>query len=299
MHTKYILHFTFSIFLTSAFTQSVLYNDDLISKIRASAQAVPGEKAEEIRYIKFAESPRTFGATIEGGSEQPYIQARTAYQLVFQETTMMVDAGMDEEVHNFFGRGEQQPYFPTANDTIQSALLQAASIIITHEHGDHVAGVLRTKNYKEIAPKTYLTTQQLHTLLHEPQMPQLKIDSTQIKDFIIVDFHDILPVAPGVVLIKAPGHTPGEIMVYVQLVSGKEYLITGDVSWSYAGIEQLKQKPEDQRKRIGEDELNIRFQLEWLNQLSREGMQLLVCHDDIIQPKLVRRKILKEGLLLK
>lgn len=299
MHIKHILHLIFSMLLSSAFTQSLIYNEDLLTKTRVSAQAIPGEKAEEIRYIKFAESPRTFGATIEGGNEQPYIQARTAYQLIFPKATIMVDAGMDEEVHNFFGRGTQQPYFSTANDTIQTVLLQASSIIITHEHGDHVAGVLRTENYKELAPKTYLTAQQLHTLMHEPQMPQLKIDSTQIKDFIIVDFHEILPVAPGVVLIKAPGHTPGEIMVYVQLASGKEYLITGDVSWSYAGIEQLKQKPEDQRKRIGEDEVSIRFQLEWLNQLSKEGIQLLVCHDDIIQPKLVRQRILKEGLLLK
>jgi len=129
-------------------------------------------------------------------------------------------------------------------------------------------------------------------------MPQLKIDSTQIKDFIAVDFYDILPIGPGVVLIKAPGHTPGEIMVYTKMKNGKEYLFTGDLSWSYAGIEEKKQKPKEQIKRIGEDETKIQYQLDWLNTLPNKGIQLIVSHDNIIQPQLVKKGILKDKLLI-
>ena len=39
--------------------------------------------------------------------------------------------------------------------------------------------------------------------------------------YMVVDFESILPVAPGIVLIKAPGHTKGEIMVYARLQNGK------------------------------------------------------------------------------
>lgn len=279
--------------------QQVSYDDVLLNKIRNSASSIPGEKPLEIRYIKFAESPRTFGATIQGGNSHLYVQARTAYQLVYKDATIMIDAGMDEEVHNFFGRKEKQPYFQDKYDSIQIALNQTNKVLITHEHGDHVAGVLRTKNYQDIAPKTILTYQQVHTLLNKPQMPQLQMDEKQIKDFVVVDFNDILPVAPGVVLIKAPGHTPGEIMIYFQLENSKEYIITGDVSWSYAGVEQIRQKPEDQRKRIGEDEVKIQYQLEWLNKLPEKGIQLLVCHDDIVQPQLIKKGILKKGLFIK
>ncbi|WP_312825972.1 MBL fold metallo-hydrolase [Epilithonimonas sp.] len=211
---------------------------------------------------------------------------------------MMIDSGMDEKVHNFFGNGTKQTFFSKQNDSIQLALNKAKQIIITHEHGDHIAGVLRNNNYKSIASKTILTYQQIKTLLNKPQMTELKIDSAQIKDFIAVDFYDILPVAPGVVLIKAPGHTPGEIMVYSQLQNGKEYLFTGDVSWSYMGINEKKQKPKDQVKRIGEDTIKIQFQLDWLNTLPSKGIQLLVSHDDIIQPELVKKDILKEGLVI-
>lgn len=292
-----LVFFLFQINLVGA--QSITYNDDLLSKIRTAAQSIEGDKTKEVRYVIFAESPRTFSATVEGGDDSPYIQARTAYQLVFPKSTIMIDAGMDEEVHNFFGNGKKQPYFSKTNDSVQLALNQASKIIITHEHGDHVAGVLRSKNYKNLAPKTLLTYQQINTLINKPQMPQLKIDSAQVKDFIAVDFNDILPVAPGVVLIKAPGHTPGEIMVYVQLENGKEYLFTGDVSWSYVGIEEKKQKPKDQIKRIGEDAKKNQFQLYWLNTLPEKNIQLIVSHDNIIQPELVKKGILKKGLFIR
>lgn len=274
------------------------YNEALLSKIRKAANAIPGKKANELRYVKFAESPRTFEQIIEGGTKEPYIQARTAYQLCFDNQWIMIDAGMDEEVHDFFGKGGVQPFFSKINDSIQLALKGAKQIIITHEHGDHIAGVLRTEYYDEVAPKTLLTKQMVNTLLFEPQTPLLQLKKEQVKDFLIVDFQDVLPVSPGMVLIKAPGHTPGEIMVYIQFENGKEYLITGDVSWSYVGIEEKKQKPMDQVKRIGEDSTQIRFQLEWLNQLSSKGIQLLVNHDDIVQPELVKKGILKKGLLL-
>ncbi len=292
-----LVFFLFQINLVGA--QSITYNDDLLSKIRTAAQSIEGDKTKEVLYVIFAESPRTFSATVEGGDDSPYIQARTAYQLVFPKSTVMIDAGMDEEVHNFFGNGKKQPYFSKTNDSVQLALNQASKIIITHEHGDHVAGVLRSKNYKNLAPKTLLTYQQINTLINKPQMPQLKIDSAQVKDFIAVDFNDILPVAPGVVLIKAPGHTPGEIMVYVQLENGKEYLFTGDVSWSYVGIEEKRQKPKDQIKRIGEDAKKIQFQLDWLNTLPEKNIQLIVSHDNIIQPELVKKGILKKGLFIR
>lgn len=278
--------------------KEVQYNEQLLQKIRAAANNIPGKKANEIRYIKFAESPRTFAQTVEGGNEKPYIQARTAYQVMFGQEFVMIDSGMDEEVHEFFGKGKKQPYFAIANDTIQQALLKAKQIIITHEHGDHVAGVLRTQNFEKLAPRTILTYQMLNTLSKKPQMPELKITPEQMKNFIDVDFYDILPVAPGIVLIKAPGHTPGEIMVYTQFENGKEYLFTGDVSWSYMGIDKHKQKPADQVKRIGEDALKIQYQLDWLNQLPSKGIQLIVSHDDIIQPELIKKGIIKKGLLL-
>jgi glyoxylase-like metal-dependent hydrolase (beta-lactamase superfamily II) len=37
-------------------------------------------------------------------------------------------------------------------------------------------------------------------------------------------------VAPGVVVIPAPSHTPGSQMIFVRLANGREYLFTGDIA---------------------------------------------------------------------
>ncbi|WP_290568043.1 MBL fold metallo-hydrolase [Leeuwenhoekiella sp. UBA6783] len=276
-----------------------LYTPALLSQLRKKANEVEGAKPSALRYIKFAESPRTWSATLEGGDETPYMQARTAYQLMYDDHFIMIDSGMDLEVHKFFGHGTSQPYFQQKNIQIQKALKAADQIIITHEHGDHIAGVLRTLNYSAIAPKTVVTTEQLQTLVNNPQMEALKISPAQIDDFNTVDFEETLAIAPGVVLIKAPGHTPGELMIYLQFEDGREYIITGDVSWSYAGVLETKQKPQSQQERIGENPVQIQFELDWLNEVEKQGIQLIVNHDDIVQPKLVKQGILKEGLLLK
>ena len=73
----------------------------------------------------------------------PSIQARTAYQLVYPDGTVMIDSGMDLPVHKFFGRGVEEPYFPDQETKVAAALRKAKSIVVTHEHGDHVAGVLQ------------------------------------------------------------------------------------------------------------------------------------------------------------
>ncbi len=37
-------------------------------------------------------------------------------------------------------------------------------------------------------------------------------------------------VAPGVVVIPAPSHTPGSQMIYARLANGREYLFAGDIA---------------------------------------------------------------------
>ena len=160
-----------------------------------------------------------------------------------------------------------------------------SGILITHEHGEHVAGVIRNAN-NTIPAKTILTKQQVNTLVTNPQMPEIKLDETKSKEYIVTDFESVLPVAPGIVLIKAPGHTKGEIMIYTKLQNGREYIFTGDVSWCFRGIQEKKEKPKSEIKRIGEDAAIIEKQLAWLNnRLIKDKMIILVSHDDIMLPQ--------------
>jgi glyoxylase-like metal-dependent hydrolase (beta-lactamase superfamily II) len=167
---------------------------------------------------------------------------------------------------------------------------------VTHEHGDHVGGVIRNAN-NTLPAKTVLTREQVQSLTQNPQMPEIKLDEQRSKQYLVVDFESVLPVAPGVVLIKAPGHTKGEIMVYTKLQNGKEYIFTGDVSWSFKGVQEKKLKPKSERNRIGEEAEPIEHQLAWLNErLTKDGMVILVSHDDVMLPQYAAQGAIHNGL---
>lgn len=110
-----------------------------------------------------------------------------------------------------------------------------------------------------------------------------------------MDYDLLYPLAPGVVLIKAPGHTPGSQMVYVRLASGKEILLIGDITWAMAGIKQRRQKPEAASKEYAEDRTAIQQEIEWLHNLMGK-VNLVNCHDDDSIAALIRGGVLKEGL---
>ena len=49
------------------------------------------------------------------------------------------------------------------------------------------------------------------------------------RDYIVIDYDSYLPVAPGVVLIKAPGHTPGHQSLFLKLPNTGNVLLSGDL----------------------------------------------------------------------
>jgi len=275
------------------------YNDALVQKIRSAAATIPGDFPVAVNYVNYAASLRKWSDLIENGSNDPATMARTVFQLQYPQGYIMVDAGMDRQVHHFFEKESPQPFNDSAAAQVAQAVQQAKLILITHEHGDHVAGAIRNTDVA-IANKTILTTQQASTLVNDPQMPEIKLDENRKKQFIITDFESVLPVAPGVVLIKAPGHTKGEIMIYAKLQDGKEFIFAGDVSWTYKGITDKKQKPKSERKRVGENDEEVAQELAWLNErLVKDKMTILVSHDDVMLPQFAAQGIIGNRLQLK
>jgi glyoxylase-like metal-dependent hydrolase (beta-lactamase superfamily II) len=275
------------------------YAADLLTHIRAAAKAIPGPLPTRINFIKIAESHRPLSDIIVGGSQQDYVSARTAFQVVFPGGWVMIDSGMDEAVHKFFGFGRVEPYWADRNAILQQALTAAKLIVITHEHGDHVAGVIRTDAREEIATKTLLTRAQVQTLAAYPQMPEIRLTPEMARSYIVIDYESYLPVAPGIVLIKAPGHTPGHQMVYVRLASEREYLFIGDVGWTLDNVKQLKLRPEATMRRIGESAPALMFELTWIKEvMDREGLIVIPSHDDILLKDLTAKQLIGGELAL-
>ena len=266
-----------------------------IDQIRQAARMIPGRAPLRINVLKFAESRRAKKFSVKGAPDEPSVQARTVFQVVYADGYVMLDSGMDQQVHNFFGRGVVEPYDAEAAKQVERAVRGARAIIVTHEHGDHVAGVIHTPFANELAPKTILTRDQVQTLLMNPQMPEIKLTPETAGRYKVVDYEKYLPFGPGVVLIKAPGHTPGSQMVYVVLASGREYLFIGDTAWHMDGVRNVKGKDAPW---IQENENTLMAQLSWLNGLYRteKNLFIIASHDDEQRLELTKRGILGNKL---
>jgi glyoxylase-like metal-dependent hydrolase (beta-lactamase superfamily II) len=140
-----------------------------------------------------------------------------------------------------------------------------------------------------------LTRTQVQTLLTEPQMPEIKITPEVAKRFIVIDYEKYYPFAPGMALIKAPGHTPGSQMIYLVLDSGKEYVLAGDVAWHMDGVRTVTGKDAPW---ITEDESSIGAELAWLNMLNRteKNVTVVLSHDDEQRQDYIRQHILGDHL---
>lgn len=266
-----------------------------LEDVRRTAALIPGARPIRINFLKFAESRRTKKFSVKDAPATPSIQARTAFQVIYPDGSVMVDAGMDLAVHKFFGRGVEEPYFPEAAKQVQQAVRRARLIVVTHEHGDHVAGVIHTPVAAELAPKTILTRTQVQTLLSMPQMPEIKLTEELARRFVVVDYDKYFPLAPGIALIKASGHTPGSQMVYIVLESGRELLLIGDATWHMDGVRLMKGKDAPW---VTEDRGAVLDQLTWLNGLSRNVPNLVIVasHDEEQHVELIQKGVLSNRL---
>jgi glyoxylase-like metal-dependent hydrolase (beta-lactamase superfamily II) len=265
-----------------------------LAAIRQAAGMIPGAKPLRVNVIKFAESRRTKNFAVKGLPAEPSVQARTAYQIVYADGAVMVDTGMDLATHRFFGRGVEEPYFPEAEARVAQALEKAKAIIVTHEHGDHIGGLIRSEHFSELAPKTVLTRAQLDTLINAPQMPELRPTAEMASRLRVIDYADIMAFAPGIVLIKAPGHTPGSQMVYLALQSGKELLLAGDVAWHMDGVRLNRGKDAPWIKEPSE---LMAAELDWLNAITQteRNLSIVISHDDEQRRAYIDQGVLGDG----
>ena len=265
-----------------------------IDQIRQVAGMIPGPRPLRVNVIKFAESRRPKNFAVKGVPAEPSVQARTAYQIVYADGTVMVDTGMDLPTHQFFGRGVEEPYFPEQAARVAQALRSARAILVTHEHGDHIAGLMRSDEFNELAPKTVLTRLQLQTLRNDPQLPELRPSPEMAARLRIIDYSDTMAFAPGMALIKAPGHTPGSQMIYVALQSGRELLLAGDVAWHMDGVRLNKGKDAPWIKEPPE---LMAAELKWLSGLfrSEKNLSIVISHDEDQRREYIAQGILGDG----
>jgi glyoxylase-like metal-dependent hydrolase (beta-lactamase superfamily II) len=259
-----------------------------LQHIRRLAGLLPGAWPVAVNAVRVAASVRPNKFVIAGGDDTPITMPRSAFQVVYPDGTVMIDSGLDQETHDSFSTPDKrEPYFPAEFAKLQKALNAARMIVLTHFHADHVAGVTQADNFNELAAKTFITVATAQCLLNTPHKPHLMMPAERIHQFNIFDYGDAYPIAPGMVLIKAPGHSVDHQMVYIALQSGREILHSVDVGWVLDNIAQIKGKAAPWVK---EDVPAVMGQLRWLNAVlnKEKNVTLLVTHDDALLTKLTQ-----------
>ena len=271
----------------NAATAETPFTADL-SVLRQMAGVIPGALPAAINGVRFAASIRSRKFVIEGGDETSVTMPRTAFQLVYPDGTVMLDAGMDKATHDSFGEGE--PFYPDEFVKLQRALNAAQLIVLTHYHADHVAGVLQASNIAELACKTIATRAPLDLMMSHPHRPHLRLSAENARHFIALDYDAYYPVAPGLVLFKAAGHSPDMQMVYVRLQSGREILHSVDAAWNMDNIRQVKGKAAPW---VNENVSAVIGQLRWLKHVddTEKNVTVLVTHDDDLFERLSRENV--------
>jgi len=160
-----------------------------------------------------------------------------------------------------------------------------AGVILTHAHWDHVSGLDDLGGVPvlvDAAEKGFIDAKTHNTELlnsfNNINYKQYDFEGGPYLGF--PNSHDVWGDG-SVVIVPAAGHTPGSVIVFVNLPSGTRYALLGDLVWQTEGIELPAQKPWLLRRLIGEDDSQVLKNIAIMRSIGKKYTQihLVPAHD--------------------
>lgn len=189
-----------------------------LAQLRAAANAMPGDKPTGLEYVVIASRSVPGAALAAGSGLRQVTSGIIAWHVQTPGGGIVIDSGLSQT--------DAQTMKMTRYDKRAAALVgrwmdDARLILFTHEHIDHVGGFLDHPGFEGIARKAVISPRLLRG------MTSLWRENTGLIPPPRA-IPQVMPVAPGVVIIQTPGHTPASQMIFVQTAGRREYLFAGD-----------------------------------------------------------------------
>lgn len=232
-----------------------------------------------------------------GWGEVP-MEFRT-YQLVWDDgRSVVVDAVHDATRHAEVPtmRGYDEAAFGRQTE----ALRRADQILLTHEHFDHANGLRAVIGDAAVRAHMRIPDAQRHS----PALRDAGLTEEEIASLPELADADYRAIAPGVVTIAMPGHTPGSQVVYVRRADGAEYLMLGDIVWSARNLRERRGKSRLISLVAGEARAPLLDEIAYFADLlaPKEGapspFHVVVAHDPEQNAALIEGGWIESGLVL-
>lgn len=239
----------------------------------------------------------TAGMAFEGGRQDDKRTFVTGAILVeHPKGKLLFDAGYGRDVAQHFKTAPaimQATIKPVLTTPVAEQLAAGGvpvssltAVVLTHAHWDHVSGLQHFPNTRVWAPKAEVDfansdhsaaklARQLGTANYQtydfPGGPYLGFPKSR----------DVFGDG-SVVLVPAPGHTPGSIVAFVSTPDGKRYALVGDTAWQAEGVELPAQKPMLTRSIADHDGPGTWAMLQKLHAAKQAvpGLVIVPAHDD-------------------
>lgn len=210
-----------------------------------------------------------------------------SHRLVWPDRSVIIDTAMSPE------QAKKMPgskFDTAAYQRMQAAMSKANLILLTHEHSDHIGGVAKSPDFSAVAKHTKITREQFNG----PMLTRSDFAPGALEQLQPFDYQSMIAIAPGVVLQKAPGHTTGTQLVYVELANGQRYLFVGDIAWSTENITEERGRPRLAEILMKEDRAAVAAQLQALHKLPKE-VHVIVAHDPVALQQDINAGLVKPG----
>lgn len=255
--------------------------DDLAYDIRLEVIARPGVPCFALRPGCFGQAEMT----------------RASFQIVTASGSYMLETGMDEDLAREYDQHEG--FSEEAWTHTQTALSAAKGILTTHEHPDHMGGIVRHRDPASLADKLYLSREQFGALAG---LTKTGILPDALRGVQPIDLSGPHRIAPGIVMIPAPGHTPGSVIFNVKLSYGAEMLFIGDIAYTLENVIKGLDRPRFVRFLMvsPKDRNAVIHQLKALHDLSIAQPDILIvpAHGEKLISLFLEEGVFAEGFFL-